>query len=80
MARASGHRCCERALYHLDAMEDPAHRNYPQALKDRYGPRNMVHSWATDRDDPTEQPRWGKIGKAHRGRRAALSQANGNGG
>jgi arylsulfatase len=23
----------------------------------------MVHSWATDRDDPTEQPRWGKIGK-----------------
>src|SRR3984885_12574225 len=21
-------------LYHLDAMEDPAHRNYPQALKD----------------------------------------------
>ena len=29
-------------LYHLDAMEDPAHRNYPQALKDRVGPRNMV--------------------------------------
>ena len=50
-------------LYHLDAMEDPAHRNYPQALKDRVGPRNMVHSWATDRDDPTVQPRWGKIGK-----------------
>src|SRR4029078_838230 len=50
-------------LYHLDAMEDPSHRNYPQALKDRVGPRNMLHSWATDRDDPTEQPRWGKIGK-----------------
>jgi arylsulfatase len=50
-------------LYHLDAMEDPSHRNYPQALKDKVGPRNMVHSWATDRDDPTEQPRWGKIGK-----------------
>jgi arylsulfatase A-like enzyme len=50
-------------LYHLDAMEDPAHRNYPQALKDVVGPRNIVHSWATDRDDPTEQPRWGKIGK-----------------
>jgi len=50
-------------LYHLDAMEDPAHRNYPQALKDVVGPRNMVHSWATDRDDPTEQPRWGRIGK-----------------
>lgn len=50
-------------LYHLDAMEDPAHRNYPQALKDRVGPRNMVHSWATTTDDQTVQPRWGKIGK-----------------
>ena len=50
-------------LYHLDAMEDPAHPNYPQDLKDKVGPRNMVHSWATDRDDPTEEPRWGKIGK-----------------
>jgi arylsulfatase A-like enzyme len=50
-------------LYHLDAMEDPAHPNYPQDLKDKIGPRNMVHSWATDRDDPTEEPRWGKIGK-----------------
>ncbi len=50
-------------LYHLDAMEDPAHPNYPPDLKDKIGPRNMVHSWATDQDDPTEQPRWGKIGK-----------------
>jgi arylsulfatase len=50
-------------LYHLDAMEDPAHPNYPQALKDKVGPRNMVHSWATDRDDPTVMPRWGKVGK-----------------
>ena len=50
-------------LYHLDAMEDPCHRNYPQALKDTVGPRNMVHSWATNVDDPTVQPRWGKVGK-----------------
>ena len=50
-------------LYHLDAMEDPCHRNYPPALKASVGPRNMIHSWATDKDDPTEQPRWGKIGK-----------------
>ena len=50
-------------LYHLDAMEDPSHRNYPPALKDTVGPRNMVHSWATDTDDPTVQPRWGKIGR-----------------
>ena len=50
-------------LYHLDAMEDPSHRNYPQDLLNVVGPRNMVHSWATDTDDPTEMPRWGKIGK-----------------
>ena len=50
-------------LYHLDAMEDPSHPNYPPALKDKVGPRNMVHSWASDRDDPSEQPRWGRIGK-----------------
>jgi arylsulfatase len=34
-------------LYHLDAMEDPAHPNYPQNLLNVVGPRNMVHSWAT---------------------------------
>jgi arylsulfatase A-like enzyme len=50
-------------LYHLDAMEDPCHPNYPPALKDTVGPRHMVHSLATDVDDPTVQPRWGKIGK-----------------
>src|SRR5271169_1457191 len=50
-------------LYHLDAMEDPAHPNYPQNLLNVVGPRNMVHSWATEKDDPTVMPRWGKIGK-----------------
>ena len=50
-------------LYHLDAMEDPSHRNYPKDLIATVGPRNMVHSWATDTDDATEMPRWGKIGK-----------------
>jgi arylsulfatase A-like enzyme len=49
-------------LYHLDAMEDPAHPNYPQNLLNVVGPRNMIHSYATDKDDPTEMPRWGKIG------------------
>ena len=39
-------------LYHLDAMEDPAHPAYPQELLNIVGPRNMVHSWATDMDDP----------------------------
>ena len=31
-------------LYHLDAMEDPFHPNYPQALLNTVGPRNLVHS------------------------------------
>ena len=44
-------------------MEDPAHPAYPQELLDKVGPRNMVHSWATDVDDPTVMPRWGKVGK-----------------
>jgi arylsulfatase A-like enzyme len=50
-------------LYHLDAMEDPCHPNYPEALKNTVGPRNMVHSYATSTDDPTVEPRWGKVGK-----------------
>src|ERR1700676_3661554 len=50
-------------LYHLDAMEDPAHPNYPQNLLNVVGPRNMVHTYATDVDDPIVDPRWGKVGK-----------------
>ncbi|HEY4932898.1 MAG TPA: arylsulfatase [Terriglobales bacterium] len=50
-------------LYHLDAMEDPAHPDYPQNLLNVVGPRNMVHCWATDKNDTTEMPRWGVIGK-----------------
>lgn len=50
-------------LYHLDAMEDPSKPNYPQNLKDKLGPRNMLHCWATDTDDATVEPRWGKVGK-----------------
>ena len=50
-------------LYHLDAMSDPFDANYPPEMKDKVGPRNIVHSWATDKDDKTVQPRWGKIGK-----------------
>jgi arylsulfatase len=45
-------------LYHLDAMEGP-----PPALKHTVGPRHMLHTWAANADDPTVQPRWGKVGK-----------------
>lgn len=50
-------------LYHLDAMSDPYWFDYPQDWIDKTGPRNLIHSWATNTDDPTIQPRWGKIGK-----------------
>jgi len=50
-------------LYHLDAMEDPSHPNYPQNLLNQVGPRNMLTCQATAKDDGTVQPRWGKVGK-----------------
>jgi arylsulfatase A-like enzyme len=50
-------------LYHLDAMEDPWHPNYPKDLLDKVGPRNVVQCFATDKDDATVDPRWGKVGK-----------------
>ncbi|MGB9370204.1 MAG: arylsulfatase [Xanthobacteraceae bacterium] len=50
-------------LYHLDAMEDPCHPNYPQDLRAQVGPRNMVRSVATTTDDTAVDPRWGKVGK-----------------
>lgn len=50
-------------LYHLDAMEDPFHPNYPQDLLATVGPRNVLHTWATNTDDATVEPRWGKVGK-----------------
>ena len=50
-------------LYHLDAMSDPYWFDYPQDWIDKYGPRNLVHCFATDTDDATVMPRWGKVGK-----------------
>src|SRR6476619_4942914 len=52
-------------LYHLDAMSDPYWYSFPndQSYRDKVGPRDLLHTYATDTDDPTVQPRWGKIGK-----------------
>jgi arylsulfatase A-like enzyme len=50
-------------LYHLDAMSDPYWFDYPQDWIDKTGPRDLIHSYATDVDDPTVMPRWGKVGK-----------------
>jgi arylsulfatase A-like enzyme len=52
-------------LYHLDAMSDPYWYSFPndQAYRDKVGPRDLVHCWATDTDDATVEPRWGVVGK-----------------
>jgi arylsulfatase len=55
-------------LYHLNAEEEPEHVDYPPEedfpnFKKMFGPRGVMHSWATEEDDPTEEPRWGRVGK-----------------
>ena len=52
------------SLYHLNASEEPELRDYPKGdfLK-KYGPRGVLDCRASDRDDPTEDPRFGKVGK-----------------
>jgi arylsulfatase A-like enzyme len=55
-------------LYHLNAEEEPELPDYPNPkdfphFRDRFGPRGVMHCWATDTDDATEQPRWGRVGK-----------------
>ncbi len=52
-------------LYHLNAEEDPENRFYPSdpMFRQRFGPRGVLRCKASDRDDPTEHPRWGRVGK-----------------
>jgi arylsulfatase A-like enzyme len=52
-------------LYHLNAEEEPEGRTYPidPAFRQSFGPRGVLKCKASDKDDPTDQPRWGKVGK-----------------
>ncbi|RJG05744.1 arylsulfatase [Noviherbaspirillum cavernae] len=52
-------------LYHLNAEEDPEDPDYPKdpRFKEQFGPRGVMHCWATDQDDGAEEPRWGRVGK-----------------
>jgi arylsulfatase A-like enzyme len=52
-------------LYHLNAEEEPEDPDYPKnpQFKARFGPRGLLDCKATDVDDPTVDPRFGKIGK-----------------
>ncbi|MFO0848750.1 MAG: arylsulfatase [Gemmataceae bacterium] len=52
-------------LYHLNAEEEPELPDYPKdpAFKAVWGPRGVLKCKATDKDDPTVDPRFGKVGK-----------------
>jgi len=52
-------------LYHLNAEEEPELPDYPKdpAYLAKFGPRGVLRCKASDVDDPTVDPRFGKIGK-----------------
>jgi arylsulfatase len=52
-------------LYHLNAEEEPENSDYPKdpRFRQRFGPRGVLHTWATDTDDPTVDPQFGRVGK-----------------
>jgi arylsulfatase len=55
-------------LYHLNAEEEPENVDYPSPedfpeYNARFRPRGVMHSFATDEDDPTVDPRFGRVGK-----------------
>ncbi|HET9659781.1 MAG TPA: arylsulfatase [Thermomicrobiales bacterium] len=51
-------------LYHLNAEEEPENPDYPQnpAFAEKYGPRGVIRSYASDVEDPTVDPRFGPVG------------------
>ena len=52
-------------LYHLNAEEEPEARTYPRdpTYREKFGPRGVLRCKASDRDDPTIDPRFGRVGK-----------------
>jgi len=52
-------------LYHLNAEEEPELPDYPKdpTYRAKFGPRGVLKCKATDKDDPTTDPRFGKVGK-----------------
>lgn len=50
-------------LYHLNVMEQPEQPEYPQAPNYIGRPRNVIHTFATDTYDNTNDPRFGEVGK-----------------
>ena len=52
-------------LYHLNAEEEPEDPEYPKdpGFAEKFGPRGVIHSWATEEEDPTVDPKFGPVGK-----------------
>ena len=52
-------------LYHLNAEEEPENPDYPKnpEFRKRFGPRGVLRCKATDKDDPTVDDQFGKVGK-----------------
>ena len=60
-------------LYHLNTQEQHEYLDYqefakrypggPEAFAKKFGTRGVIHSWATDTDDPTVDPKFGRVGK-----------------
>jgi arylsulfatase A-like enzyme len=52
-------------LYHLNAEDEPEHPDYPKnpEFRAKFGPRGVLKCKASDKDDPTEDPRFGRVGK-----------------
>ncbi|MEV0283091.1 arylsulfatase [Kribbella sp. NPDC050820] len=56
------------SLYHLNAEEEPEQPNYPSPedfpqYRARYGPRGVLRTWATDKEDENVDERFGRVGK-----------------
>ena len=54
-------------LYHLNAEEEPEELDYPgqknPEYQKKFGPRGVLHTWATNVDDSTTDPKFGRVGK-----------------
>lgn len=63
-------------LYHLNAEEEPEQLDYPgqenpklrsaetsAKFTQMYAPRGVLHTWASDKDDPAVDPKFGRVGK-----------------
>jgi arylsulfatase len=55
-------------LYHLNAEEEPELPDWPSKkdfpkFNEQFAPRGVLHCWATDKDDPTVDARYGRVGK-----------------